>query len=677
MRQLRGYAIGNPGDGAAEDSANAAVAEYLRSHSWTDLRNDSFRLRDSPLHEAALHGWLSTIQLILDYLKEHGGLHDAFFLQSKDNGRTALHAAIYTFTHSKQEDSISAVCELLLSYTTPDVADSLSKVQTLDGKLAWEVALDQSFVRLAHLLLTAGEPSADVTWPTPSQVQALSADEHIKTGISAKGIVAVLKAFGFLRDGEICNDAVHRRGALGLDWLDAICPGKVCAHDLQYAIENDVITKGFGRVSMVEIMSAINHPSIGPANDFFCHAQIEPLEQTLMALKMRELQAAGARYFLLDLSNLRQGIADDNLVEMFGDAIATLGHTSLMLTSLVDPVELKDIFCLFDIAFTLHRGAGLDTICAPGSAAEFVRALDQDFDSTLRPLTSVDILGAQGQQRGQAQVRSKEEIVQRITRYVDIEEANRYISQAIIAGVARHLARTPKETFASGTLHAAMRFFAETLPQLPRAESLSILRRCAGEYKQTLLHHAASLHDSALLLKLLLAAGTEGKSLLAMRDQAFGSCTPKQRALGRQMTDDKAAVLEVLTQAEEAEDVLVFFRLRHAETCLGESLRLVGSCTGLGTWDPAQGPQMRTGAGTYPEWISMSSFPNTGGPMTITYKYVRDRSGLGQGFDWEETPNRTLELPIVAAAASSPSAWVVYDDAFGVATSTRVEQLLS
>jgi len=149
------------------------------------------------------------------------------------------------------------------------------------------------------------------------------------------------------------------------------------------------------------------------------------------------------------------------------------------------------------------------------------------------------------------------------------------------------------------------------------------------------------------------------------------------------------------------------FQLDKAETEWGESLLVVGDCQELGSWVPEEAVPIFTDAASYPKWqsskvlldgldgsnikagklVSLNSdrpedrdadraestlraadglgtlVPDT--HVTVTYKYVRDRRRLGQGFVWESNINRQVSIPWGSKIESEAgTVWVVSDAAF-------------
>jgi len=119
------------------------------------------------------------------------------------------------------------------------------------------------------------------------------------------------------------------------------------------------------------------------------------------------------------------------------------------------------------------------------------------------------------------------------------------------------------------------------------------------------------------------------------------------------------------------EVVKVSFHLACAWTECGESLRVVGDTPELGSWRPEAGTVLTTSAETYPKWRSSEvccfrapAEAEASSPcITLSYKYVRDRRGLEQGFAWEENvSDRRVTLPLQSVPPGA--VWVVWDLAF-------------
>lgn len=93
------------------------------------------------------------------------------------------------------------------------------------------------------------------------------------------------------------------------------------------------------------------------------------------------------------------------------------------------------------------------------------------------------------------------------------------------------------------------------------------------------------------------------------------------------------------------------FRLAHAETQWGESLRVVGGCPELGSWKPEEGVSLGTCESSYPAWRSQEVSFNLPSPkcqsLTLRYKYVFDRRALGEDFVWEDRiEDREATIPV-------------------------------
>jgi len=119
------------------------------------------------------------------------------------------------------------------------------------------------------------------------------------------------------------------------------------------------------------------------------------------------------------------------------------------------------------------------------------------------------------------------------------------------------------------------------------------------------------------------------------------------------------------------EVVKLSFHLACAWTEYGECLRVVGDAPELGSWRPEDGTVLTTSAETYPKWRSSEvccfrapAEAEASSPcITLSYKYVRDRRGLEEGFAWEENvPDRRVTLPLRSVPPGA--VWVLWDFAF-------------
>ncbi|KAF2864483.1 carbohydrate-binding module family 20 [Piedraia hortae CBS 480.64] len=87
-------------------------------------------------------------------------------------------------------------------------------------------------------------------------------------------------------------------------------------------------------------------------------------------------------------------------------------------------------------------------------------------------------------------------------------------------------------------------------------------------------------------------------------------------------------------------------------TVFGESVRLVGSATQLGSWDPANGLAMSANGYTdsNPIWSLTVSLP---AGLTFQYKYVV--VGIDGTIRWEADPNRSFVVPFATGQSSATS----------------------
>jgi len=378
-----------------------------------------------------------------------------------------------------------------------------------NGKLAYECALDRGHVTLSHRLVTWSEPPTEITWPS----MANPVDKHFRIGITAKGFMAVLKAFGFWKNGSIDNSAVTARSENGLDWVTkaGISPRQLCGYDITAAIKAQLkADPSLKALSMCEIMLAANHPSVGDAIDFLSHAQAESLEQTLTAMMLREIKMTGPRFFFLDYPCIRQAVSNDFNEAAVEDSIKNSGHTTMMTLPIESPQVLNRIYCLLELGCTLRNGIDFDIISPPGAINNFMRALAANYDYIAGQFANVDIEQA-GIRPGQEN--DKEAILSSIQQRTGIADANATIRNSIIVGTLT-LMMLSYETFSDDTnILAALRLFAEFLPYVSPRDALAILR--LHDAQGNILLHWAATHGTPEIIEAILAVvGNERTHLL-------------------------------------------------------------------------------------------------------------------------------------------------------------------
>jgi len=126
---------------------------------------------------------------------------------------------------------------------------------------------------------------------------------------------------------------------------------------------------------------------------------------------------------------------------------------------------------------------------------------------------------------------------------------------------------------------------------------------------------------------------------------------------------DKAEAKPAEEVLPPPEEVVVCFTLGHAETDLGETIRIVGGTAELGDWDPAQGLLLETAEGMYPKWSATVTISTKGASATsaLEYKYVRDKRCCDGDFCWENSVrNRSIKIK----AAMNGKHLEVFDDAY-------------
>jgi len=108
-------------------------------------------------------------------------------------------------------------------------------------------------------------------------------------------------------------------------------------------------------------------------------------------------------------------------------------------------------------------------------------------------------------------------------------------------------------------------------------------------------------------------------------------------------------------------EICVTFQV-HAETKVGEQIRIVGSSEALGNWDAGSGVVLSTKPGLYPEWTATVYFKTASRRSIIEaeYKYLREIPN--RGFQWETIPNRHIRLQLgYEAPNSGEGTWLVCD----------------
>jgi len=131
----------------------------------------------------------------------------------------------------------------------------------------------------------------------------------------------------------------------------------------------------------------------------------------------------------------------------------------------------------------------------------------------------------------------------------------------------------------------------------------------------------------------------------------------------------------------KASHVTVIFRVLDGKTSWGESLRVVGTLSELGSWSPDEAIALRTDARCCPEWRSGKvhiSKPHSGiHEIVLRYKYILDRSQLGEGFVWEDCiPDREVRIPLKPSPPNSPpGVWLISDTAFGSGQTAELVEL--
>eukprot|EP00930_Biecheleria_cincta_P088737 TRINITY_DN77998_c0_g1_i1.p1 TRINITY_DN77998_c0_g1~~TRINITY_DN77998_c0_g1_i1.p1 ORF type:complete len:593 (+),score=81.33 TRINITY_DN77998_c0_g1_i1:42-1820(+) len=116
----------------------------------------------------------------------------------------------------------------------------------------------------------------------------------------------------------------------------------------------------------------------------------------------------------------------------------------------------------------------------------------------------------------------------------------------------------------------------------------------------------------------------------------------------------------------------------HAQTQMGEILRLVGSSAEIGEWKPDSGVVLTTNAGLYPQWKATVHFkapPGQRSHMDVQYKYILDRRSSGQGLGWESMSwNRHFRLMLEYDSENAVPRWSLKQSKSNSGSEPEVDQ---
>jgi hypothetical protein len=410
-------------------------------------------------YEETLAEQLTCLEVLLEALSEDGALEQAFTWNK------------YPTISLATGPGGGPLLRLLLRYLSkcPN-ADSILARKDAHGYTAFDEAVQADYLDCAHLLITWREPEERFSWPAPMDVRPLR--DHLKMGITASGFLAVLAAMGFwsAAEGYAAGECfVRERKEHGLEWVNAVSPGKACGYDLQKAIKRQVLAQGLGAFSLVEIGKARGHSAIGPAEELLSHYQGETLEETFQAMMRREVEVGHPVKFFLDYTSLRQA-QDDFTFPAVDEVISHIGHTTMMLTPLHAPVVPTRLFCDFELGSTLRHGKKLDAIFPAGSAKEFAKALCNDYEGVSRSFGYISFEDAEIR-KGQENI--KRTILDDIKKTLTLARANDLVSVALRARILKHLTQVQ---VINGSLHyGVLRFVAEQTLRLPQHEAIHIV----------------------------------------------------------------------------------------------------------------------------------------------------------------------------------------------------------
>ena len=178
--------------------------------------------------------------------------------------------------------------------------------------------------------------------------------------------------------------------------------GQVCARLVRPA------TKEL-RVSYAELLGSAGGAAalVGPATVFVSHAWDTRFRCLCDALLDRFGGSGAAVFLWLDIfvqnQHIASELAQDYWATAFQHAVASIGHTVLMLHTFDEPLALSRSWCLWEILASVlavaERGCTFEVLLEPAQCEELAHALrsntDFDFKRFVKALSRVDMRGAQ------------------------------------------------------------------------------------------------------------------------------------------------------------------------------------------------------------------------------------------------------------------------------------------
>lgn len=120
-------------------------------------------------------------------------------------------------------------------------------------------------------------------------------------------------------------------------------------------------------------------------------------------------------------------------------------------------------------------------------------------------------------------------------------------------------------------------------------------------------------------------------------------------------TPTSAALTTLQTATSTACPTAVSVTFTHkVTTVVGDTIRMTGNTTQLGSWTPANGPALSAASYTSSNPIWTIALPLTPG-SGIEYKFVK--VAKGGAITWESDPNRVYSVPKCQASAAVNSSW--------------------
>ena len=108
----------------------------------------------------------------------------------------------------------------------------------------------------------------------------------------------------------------------------------------------------------------------------------------------------------------------------------------------------------------------------------------------------------------------------------------------------------------------------------------------------------------------------------------------------------------------------VQFRIKNAQTKVGQSVFVVGSLDCLGRWKPNAAKPMRTDKKLYPKWRGkdFAVVKSMAEAKKIEYKYIINNVNEADQVTWEDGNNRALDLSAVFDQFKGQDKVVVVED---------------